>query len=121
MFLTHNRVRLALHTLRESDGRSLLLLHGLGERSPDRVPGFAEQWDGPVAALDFTGHGASTIPRGGGYTAELLLGEEGVGERRAAEIDEDALQRCPAEAAGAWECGHASIFAAGRGTASAAE
>lgn len=75
VFLTHNRVRLALHTLRERDGRPLLLLHGLGERSPDRVPGFAERWDGPVAALDFTGHGASTLPVGGGYTAELLMAD----------------------------------------------
>ncbi len=74
-FLTHNRVRLALHVLRDGDGRPLLLLHGLGERSPDRVPGFAEQWNGPVAALDFTGHGASTLPVGGGYTAELLMAD----------------------------------------------
>jgi pimeloyl-ACP methyl ester carboxylesterase len=28
-----------------------------------------------VAALDFTGHGASTVPVGGGYTAELLLAD----------------------------------------------
>lgn len=74
-FLTHNRVRLALHTLREGDGRTLLLLHGLGERSPDRVPRFAEQWPGPVVALDFTGHGDSTLPVGGGYTAELLMAD----------------------------------------------
>jgi pimeloyl-ACP methyl ester carboxylesterase len=28
-----------------------------------------------VTALDFTGHGSSTVPRGGGYTAELLLAD----------------------------------------------
>jgi pimeloyl-ACP methyl ester carboxylesterase len=39
------------------------------------VPTWADSWPGPVAALDFTGHGGSTIPRGGGYTAELLLGD----------------------------------------------
>jgi pimeloyl-ACP methyl ester carboxylesterase len=73
--LTHNRIRLALHHLREGDGRPLLVLHGLGERSPTTVPAWADAWDGPVAALDFTGHGASTIPRGGGYTSEILLAD----------------------------------------------
>jgi pimeloyl-ACP methyl ester carboxylesterase len=28
-----------------------------------------------VVALDFTGHGASTIPAGGGYTAETLMAD----------------------------------------------
>lgn len=74
-FLTHNRVRLALHHLREGDGRPLLLLHGLGEQSPAATPRWLDAWGGPVAALDFTGHGASTLPRGGGYSAELLLAD----------------------------------------------
>ena len=73
--LSHNRVTLALHQLRAGDGRPLLLLHGLGERSPATPPGWTEGWRGPVVALDFTGHGASTVPRGGGYTAELLLAD----------------------------------------------
>ena len=75
--LRHNRVELALHHLRDStgDGRPLLILHGLGERAPRDVPAWAEPWPGPVAALDFTGHGESTVPRGGGYTAELLHGD----------------------------------------------
>ncbi len=73
--LVHGKVRLALHSLRGGDGRALLLLHGLGERSPDRVPDEARAWPGPVVALDFTGHGASTIPDGGGYTAEILLAD----------------------------------------------
>lgn len=75
MYLTHNRVALALHELRASDGPKLLLLHGLGEASPDAVPGFAAHWPGAVHALDFTGHGASTLPQGGGYTAEILMAD----------------------------------------------
>lgn len=74
-FLTHNRIRLALHTVRPGVGRPLLLLHGLGERSPDCAPAFTADWAGPVVALDFTGHGASTMPIGGGYTAEILLAD----------------------------------------------
>jgi pimeloyl-ACP methyl ester carboxylesterase len=73
--LLHNRVRLALHTLRAGDGRPLLLLHGLGERSPGAVPAWASAWPGPVVALDFTGHGASDIAVGGGYSAEILLAD----------------------------------------------
>ncbi len=78
--LRHNRVELALHHLRRAGGRDdggrpLLILHGLGETAPRTVPRWAESWRGPIAALDFTGHGDSTIPRGGGYTAELLLGD----------------------------------------------
>ena len=74
-WVVHNRVSLALHHLRDGDGRPLLLLHGLGERSPDHVPAWAAAWPGPVVALDFTGHGASTVPSGGGYTSEILLAD----------------------------------------------
>jgi pimeloyl-ACP methyl ester carboxylesterase len=73
--LRHVRVDLALHQLATGDGRPLLLLHGLGERSPESVPGWASAWPGPVHALDFTGHGHSTVPTGGGYTAEALMGD----------------------------------------------
>lgn len=73
--LTHNRVELALHTLRIGSGRPLLLLHGLGEQSPTEVPDAVADWLGPVTALDFTGHGASTVPVGGGYTAEILMAD----------------------------------------------
>jgi pimeloyl-ACP methyl ester carboxylesterase len=32
-------------------------------------------WPGPVWALDFTGHGASSMPVGGGYFCELLMAD----------------------------------------------
>ena len=74
-YLTHNRISLALHTLRDGEGHALLLLHGLGEQSATTAPSFTADWAGPVMALDFTGHGASTMPVGGGYTAEILLAD----------------------------------------------
>ena len=76
--LRHNKVDLALHTLRNGSGTPLLLLHGLGEASPTHVPHWAADWHGPVVALDFTGHGQSTIPPGGGYTAEIVLADADV-------------------------------------------
>jgi pimeloyl-ACP methyl ester carboxylesterase len=74
-FLDHNKIKLALHRVREGDGRPLLFLHGLGERAPETVPTWLGAWTGPVAALDFTGHGESTIPIGGGYTSEILMAD----------------------------------------------
>jgi pimeloyl-ACP methyl ester carboxylesterase len=77
--LPHNKIELALHPLREvGEGRILLLLHGLGESSPQTVPDHVAAWPGPVWALDFTGHGVSTIPDGGGYTAESLMADADV-------------------------------------------
>jgi len=73
--LRHGRVDLALHRLRDGDGRPLLLLHGLGEATPPYAPGALDAWRGPIWGLDFTGHGASTVPVGGGYTAELLMAD----------------------------------------------
>ncbi len=76
--LTHNHIELALHHLRDGrdgHGHALLLLHGLGEQSPTTVPAWADRWTGPVRALDFTGHGRSTVPAGGGYSAEILLAD----------------------------------------------
>ena len=76
--LQHGKVSLALHRLREGDGRALLLLHGLGDQSPVTPPLWCDAWKGPIAALDFTGHGGSTIPRGGGYSAEMLLADSDI-------------------------------------------
>ena len=79
--LAHNKVRLALHPLRPArpavgDGRRpLLLLHGLGERTPDEAPAELDGWPGEIWGLDFTGHGRSTVPKGGGYTCELLMAD----------------------------------------------
>ena len=73
--LPHVSVTLALHHLRDGEGRPLLLLHGLGEHAPVEVPRYAAAWPGPVWALDFTGHGQSTVPAGGGYTAEVLMAD----------------------------------------------
>jgi pimeloyl-ACP methyl ester carboxylesterase len=81
--IRHGKIDLALHHLRDAgepaiegtEIRPLLLLHGLGEASPTSVPPWAAAWPGAIAALDFTGHGASTVPHGGGYTAELLLAD----------------------------------------------
>jgi pimeloyl-ACP methyl ester carboxylesterase len=71
----HNRARLALHELRAGAGRPLLLLHGLGESTPVQPPTFTDPWPGPVYGLDFVGHGESTVPASGGYTAEILMGD----------------------------------------------
>ena len=51
------------------------MLHGLGDASPDHVPTWAAAWPGPVTALDFTGHGQSTVPSGGGYSAETVMAD----------------------------------------------
>jgi pimeloyl-ACP methyl ester carboxylesterase len=81
VILRHNKIDLALHVLRAApldaarSTRPLLLLHGLGDRSPVAVPAWVESWPGPVAALDFTGHGRSTVPASGGYSAETLMAD----------------------------------------------
>jgi pimeloyl-ACP methyl ester carboxylesterase len=74
VFLTHSKVTLALHKLREGSGRTLLVLHGLGEDSR-RIPLADIEWAGPVWALDFTGHGQSSVPVGGGYSSEILMAD----------------------------------------------
>jgi len=73
--LHHSKIELALHRLRGGEGTTLLLLHGLGEASPPGVPDDFSSWSGPIHALDFTGHGQSTLPRGGGYTCEVLMAD----------------------------------------------
>ena len=72
----HGKVRLALHELAAGEGRPLLLLHGLGEPTPASLPAHLDgRWPGPVLGLDFTGHGGSTVPVGGGYYCEVLMGD----------------------------------------------
>ena len=73
--LRHGKLTLALHQLRSGSGRALLRLHGLGERSPRAPSAELADWPGPIFALDFTGHGESAIPVGGGYVPELLLAD----------------------------------------------
>lgn len=73
--IRHVRVELALHELRPGGTRPLLLLHGLGEQTPAAVPPTVAGWDGSVWGLDFTGHGGSAVPAGGGYTAEILMAD----------------------------------------------
>lgn len=75
VFLTHNKIQLALHLLRAGSGQPLLLLHGLGEQTPAAAPAWTHSWVGPVYGLDFTGHGATTVPMGGGYSAETMLAD----------------------------------------------
>jgi pimeloyl-ACP methyl ester carboxylesterase len=79
--LRHNRVDLALHHLRdavEDEVHALLVLHGLGERTPAAAPAWTDGWPGPVWGLDLTGHGASSLSRGGGYTAEVLMADAAI-------------------------------------------
>lgn len=76
-WLRHNRIDLALHLLRPASDptvRPLLVLHGLGEES-SRLSLEHVEWAGEVHGLDFTGHGRSTVPVGGGYTCEILVGD----------------------------------------------
>ena len=73
--IRHGRMDLALWTVRRGVGRPLLLLHGLGESTRPTVPAVADAWPGPVHGLDFSGHGASSLSRGGGYTAEIMLAD----------------------------------------------
>lgn len=82
--LRHNRIDLALHKVHDGEGRPLLLLHGLGENATV-MSTLEVQWTGPVWALDFTGHGQSTVPRGGGYSAEILMADVDVALRHLGE------------------------------------
>lgn len=77
-YLQHGRVRLALHCLQpaqNSGSHALLLLHGLGESARAHQHSLYAAWPGTVYALDFTGHGDSSIPAGGGYSCEVLMGD----------------------------------------------
>lgn len=82
--LTHNKITLALHQVRDGEGRALLMLHGLGE-SAAAMSALNVTWPGPVWALDFTGHGESTVPRGGGYSCEILMADVDIALRHLGE------------------------------------
>lgn len=75
--LEHGRVELALHALRssESSARPLLCLHALGAQTRDAPQAELGDWPGSIFGLDFTGHGSSSVPAGGGYTAEVLMSD----------------------------------------------
>jgi pimeloyl-ACP methyl ester carboxylesterase len=73
--LQHNKIQLALHELRAEEGRPLLHLHGLAERTPAEVPDHLASWPGPVWGLDLSGHGASGVAVGAGYFCEALMGD----------------------------------------------
>lgn len=76
--LRHGRIDLALHLLREGNesDRRLLLLHGLGESTPEVVPSdVAAGWTGAIWGLDFCGHGFSGAAVGGGYSCEILMAD----------------------------------------------
>lgn len=84
VMLQHNRVTLALHEVKPGTGRPLLLLHGLGE-SAANIATLPVKWNGPIWALDFTGHGQSTVPRGGGYSSEILMADVDIALRHLGE------------------------------------
>lgn len=79
--LRHGRIELSLRRLtpasRRQDG-PLLLLHELGGSAAGAPPVEVAGWGGEIWGLDFTGHGLSTVPHGGGYTAELLMADADV-------------------------------------------
>jgi pimeloyl-ACP methyl ester carboxylesterase len=82
--LQHNKIELALHEVRPGTGRALLLLHGLGENAA-AMSSLSFAWAGPVWALDFTGHGESTVPAGGGYSSEILMADADIALRHLGE------------------------------------
>lgn len=71
--IRHGDIELALWQISDGPGHPLLVLHGLGESAHRGLPDL--EWPGPVWGLDFTGHGSSTVPTGGGYGAEVLVGD----------------------------------------------
>ena len=68
-------LELVLFELRRKGRPRLLLLHGLGERSPCTVPGEVARWPGGIYALDFSGHGGAARSVGGGYSSEGLMAD----------------------------------------------
>jgi pimeloyl-ACP methyl ester carboxylesterase len=76
--IQHGEVALSLRILRPAEsGPSLLLLHELYGSSDDWGAEL-DAWPGPVAALDFSGHGASDWLPGRGYMPEGFAAEADV-------------------------------------------
>jgi pimeloyl-ACP methyl ester carboxylesterase len=82
--IEHGDLTLALHELRGDDRRAapeqprLLLVHALEGSGRDWTTAEArawEAWQGPVLAVDLSGHGASDWRLGGAYTPELLAAD----------------------------------------------
>lgn len=63
------RYQVALHTLKDGEGPTLLGLHGVGGSHRDIAP-LAAVWPGAVYALDLAGHGASDRLLGSAYSCE---------------------------------------------------
>lgn len=82
-WVKNGRIDIAVHQLRDDSGPALLVLHGLGESTQSRLDLVPSEWAGPVWGVDFTGHGQSGIPSGGGYTCEVLVADA---DRAVAEI-----------------------------------
>ncbi len=72
--LHHLGVTLALHPLTRGTGLPLLLLHPLGA-SAAYWRSLPVAWEGPVYALDFSGHGDSRRLHGGGYSPEYFVAD----------------------------------------------
>ena len=115
MKLQHGRLELALHCLRPKGpgggtaaGPAVLLLHELGASAPKTLesvtpPGLVQVSSGALWALDFTGHGESQWPGGGGYSPEVLM----------ADVDHALAQIGPAAVVGAGLGGFVAVLIAG--------
>lgn len=85
MQLFHGRAAVEFHTLKSAKGRPLLLLHALGSSSAAWPDGALDWSEGPVFAIDFAGHGASSRLRGGAYYPEHFLADADLALEKIAE------------------------------------
>ena len=74
MRIQHGHAHLKIHKLADGEETPLLLLHQVGGSAQDWIDA-APRWEGPVYALDFSGHGASDHLKGGGYYPEYHAAE----------------------------------------------
>ena len=74
--MRNGKAELALHHLRRGERPAAAAAARAGRaHARPRSPAHLADWPGPVFGLDFTGHGRSTVPAGGGYTAEVLMAD----------------------------------------------